>query len=300
MVWSLVDKDAKANDDGLRPLMALDLSSQLDPNPDEGRNDYFNRALDSRTPKTSRFSEPALPRLFVQRAIAAYNFLMRFETDTEVNLLDELPSLGNIVNDEGPAFLRNIFRAMNESMKEAFREMKKIPAGVHFVPGVAGCGKSFMLENINLFSQFGSCPAHVLAKDARPRNLKTLYLLDNNAGVEAFTSRLTNRYKDLEIKYAPRAMDSEIACGMKKKAENEDAAGHLYAMRASLNTEWKSADHGLAEGQQAITDQFEKLRRLAGAQSNNDNEETGDAQVKTDTGGSAWNDLPTQQEPVDW
>ncbi|KAF4460237.1 Nonsense-mediated mRNA decay 1 [Fusarium albosuccineum] len=288
MVWSLVDKDAKANDDGLRPLMAVDLSSQPDPSPKERYQDYFKRTLDPKntkeievqrtySTKTLRAkvhavnvlkhpaSEPTSPPS--ERAIAAYNFLMRFETDTWVNLLDELPSLGNIVNNEGPAFLRNIFDAMNKPMKEAFREMKKIPAGIHFVPGVAGCGKSFMLENIDLFSQFGSCPAHASAQDAQPRNLKTLYLLDNNAGVDTVVTRMTNRHKDLGIKHPLPvlrlyAMDTEVARGVKKKqVENEEAtmksddtegdiADYFLAARA-LASIAKDIDHAHTESRKA-------------------------------------------------
>ncbi|KAJ3517656.1 hypothetical protein NM208_g14674 [Fusarium decemcellulare] len=65
-----------------------------------------------------------------------------------------------------------------------------------------------------------------------------------------------------------------------------------FKQEFQVNTEFKSAHHGLTERQQAMADQFEKLPRLAGARSNNGNRGTGDAQVKTEP--------PAQQEPINW
>ncbi|KAJ3521452.1 hypothetical protein NM208_g13281 [Fusarium decemcellulare] len=94
--------------------------------PSIGRNNTQGKLLELKHPASEPKSPPS------DRAIAAYNFLMR-----------------------------SIFNAMNRPMQDAFREMKRIPAGVQFVPGVAGCGKSFMPKNTILFSQFGSClPSH--------------------------------------------------------------------------------------------------------------------------------------------
>lgn len=38
-------------------------------------------------------------------------------------------------------------------MREAFKTMGDLPAGVCFLPGVAGCGKTYMGEMAILFSQ---------------------------------------------------------------------------------------------------------------------------------------------------
>ncbi|KAL6801049.1 hypothetical protein GGI42DRAFT_36564 [Trichoderma sp. SZMC 28013] len=109
-----------------------------------------------------------------ERSLAAYKFLMQFDpTTAKTNLLDEIPALGNVVNsddDNAPHFLRKIFNEMNRSMREAFGTTSNLPAGICFIPGVAGSGKSYMMEMAIIFSQFGSCEA-----SAQPKSRSSIF-----------------------------------------------------------------------------------------------------------------------------
>ncbi|KAH7272450.1 hypothetical protein B0J15DRAFT_590285 [Fusarium solani] len=107
------------------------------------------------------------------RSLEAYQYLLRVKGAEPVHLLAAIPALGNIVGGSGPKFLAERFKNMSKPMKDAYSKMSRLLAGVHFVPGVAGSGKSFMMETSILFSQFGSCHANTQPANAQAETTET-------------------------------------------------------------------------------------------------------------------------------
>ncbi|KAJ3468891.1 hypothetical protein MRS44_002956 [Fusarium solani] len=108
------------------------------------------------------------------RSLEAYQYLLRVKGAKPVDLLAAIPALGNIVvGGSGPKFLAERFMNMSKPMKDTFSKMSRLLAGVHFVPGVAGSGKSFMMEMSILFSQFGSCHANTQPANAQAETTET-------------------------------------------------------------------------------------------------------------------------------
>ncbi|KAL7929424.1 hypothetical protein V8C35DRAFT_315601 [Trichoderma chlorosporum] len=242
LVWKPTDKDAETVEGQLKPVLPIRLPNFEPPKGDDTALEYFTRLMNPEntqavhikrvfSDKTIRAEVDAVNSLKhptsanpspTDRSIVAYRYLMRFDdTVARTNLLDEIPALGNVINSaNAPEFLREIFNKMNRPMRDAFGAMSSLPAGIFFLPGVAGSGKSFMMEMAIIFSQFGSCGASVQPADAEPQNIKILYLLNSNAGVEAFTRRLIETYNNHGIKNSPPVvrlypMDSEIKAGVK-------------------------------------------------------------------------------------
>ncbi|KAK1762908.1 hypothetical protein QBC33DRAFT_581402 [Phialemonium atrogriseum] len=266
MVWKPTNKDAEAEDS---LLLGVDLPSVGNPQAGESAVSYLARVMDpnnAQPVKVKRVSSnkticaevdavnalncpPSADPRPSDESVAAFRYLLRFNADTApiVNLLEAIPALGNVVNDNSsPPFVKNLFEGMNKPMKEAFRAMDSLPAGICFVPGVAGCGKSYMMEMAIVFSQFGSCAADAEPHNAMPNKLKVLYLINNNAGVEAFTSRLIETYDGLGIANHPAVlrlypMGSEVRSGMSQgpKQQRPDvfAEGAAEAERAAMDIE---------------------------------------------------------------
>ncbi|KAG8350889.1 hypothetical protein FVEN_g10952 [Fusarium venenatum] len=122
----------------------------------------------------------------------ALRYLVDFDTSlvSKVNLLEELPSVGNVViNNAGPAFIQEIFNKLPKGMKKCFTDMSESYARLHFIVGVAGTGKTYLMETLILFAMFGNG-----IKDA-PKH-KVLYILKNKSHVETFHQRLTQTFQD--------------------------------------------------------------------------------------------------------
>ncbi|RSM14479.1 hypothetical protein CDV31_005368 [Fusarium ambrosium] len=155
-----------------------------------------------------------------QESVQAYQYSMAFVREVEINLLEKIPALGRVVDRSGPDFLVARFDGMNTPMQDTFRAMKSLPAGLHFVPGVAGCGKSFMAESALLFAQYGGCDVDTHPQDALPAPRQYLYVVNNQAAVEEVTERLAKTYDDMGIKNPPGIIrlypwEDEVRSGMK-------------------------------------------------------------------------------------
>lgn len=144
------------------------------------------------SPKHTPLAHPREPS---SRSLEAYEYLLQFKGGNPVDLLTTIPALGNIVGGSGPKLLTEPFSNMSEPMKDAFSEVSRLPAGVHFVHGVQALEKSYMMEMIILFSQFGACAAETEPSKAKADPLKVLY--HNNVAVEVFTSRLIDTYSNM-------------------------------------------------------------------------------------------------------
>ncbi|KAI5862560.1 hypothetical protein GGS23DRAFT_597360 [Durotheca rogersii] len=189
-----------------------------------------------------------------ERSVAAYRYLVNFDSRApRVNLLADLPGLGAVVKPEGataPHFLRKAFLEMNRPMREAFEIMGNLPAGVCFVPGVAGCGKTYMGEMAMLFSQYGASGQDKGPRDVEPAGLQVLYLVDNNEGVENFVTRHRKTQERLGITHALPVvrlypMDGEIEAGGKDKAPQGDSTKIFDEEAAAAECE-AIEDHFLA------------------------------------------------------
>ncbi|KAF5022228.1 hypothetical protein F66182_5743 [Fusarium sp. NRRL 66182] len=185
-------------------------------------------------------------------SVAAYRYIISFDKPSHhVNLFEAFPGIKNVVDGKGPAVLCDIFDKMNPEMRNAIASMDNIPAGIHFVPGVAGCGKSFLMEFIILCIMFGHHERDADLTKANPKKKKILYLLNNNVGLETFTDRLPRTFDSLGFANAPSVTrlyppDGEVRSGIRKYSPNnanpdpfdrEDAEAEDKAM----------ADHFLAE-----------------------------------------------------
>lgn len=105
------------------------------------------------------------------KSIAAFQYLSLFHANIalSISLLEAILALGNAVgSDTTPSFVKSIFTELDNSMNEAFRAMSNLLAGIFFLPGFAGCGKSYMMEMTILFSQFGSCLTNAEPHDVVP------------------------------------------------------------------------------------------------------------------------------------
>ncbi|KAK4066134.1 uncharacterized protein Triagg1_8202 [Trichoderma aggressivum f. europaeum] len=180
-------------------------------------------------------------------------------------------ALGNVIkSDNAPRFLRDILKQINPSMREAFGNLSSLPVGISFLPEVAGSGKSYM-EIAIIFSQFGSCKESVQPADAKPDEVKILYFLNNNAGVETFTNRLVETYNQLGIENSPPVirldpMGSEVKSGMKGTTRRtyEEAFGQSEAEKDNENASIKNqflATHALNEILLGIHNAYDNTRK---------------------------------------
>ncbi|RGP75378.1 nonsense-mediated mrna decay 1 [Fusarium sporotrichioides] len=115
----------------------------------------------------------------------ALRYLVDFDTTlaSHYNLLRELPGVGNVVTDRaGPAFMQDIFDKLTGEQKTCLTSMSNSVARLHFIPGVAGSGKTYLMEVLMLFTIFGNGLTN-------PPKTKILYILKNNGFSEDNDSR---------------------------------------------------------------------------------------------------------------
>jgi len=95
----------------------------------------------------------------------AYRYVLAFSLKdaTTYNLFDQFPGLKNIVKDEqGPSSIQKIFQNLTTPMRQCLYDMEKSHERLHFISGVAGSGKSYLMETLTLFSIYG-CAAEARA-----------------------------------------------------------------------------------------------------------------------------------------
>jgi hypothetical protein len=218
-----VDKEAESGDDNGSSVAVDNGINVTVPMPAENTRAFFDRitypdnALDVRmkmdvSPKPIKAESLAVNSLHhpasanpppARRSIEAYQYLMDFTPRNDVvNLVNELPGINAVLAGVGLDHLVNVFRNMNTEMRQAVMNMESTNAGVHFVPGVAGCGKSYLLEFLILCVFYGARETFAAINRQGPSTSKVLYLLDNNIGLEVFYDRLKQTLESLGINAA--------------------------------------------------------------------------------------------------
>ncbi|KAG8677362.1 hypothetical protein FPOAC1_003378 [Fusarium poae] len=89
----------------------------------------------------------------------ALRYLVDFDESlvSKVNLLKELPGVGNVVTDNaGSPLVQAIFDALPAAMKRCLTEMSESFARLHFITGPAGTGKTYLMEVLILLAIFGN------------------------------------------------------------------------------------------------------------------------------------------------
>ncbi|KAH7005585.1 hypothetical protein EDB82DRAFT_552138 [Fusarium venenatum] len=144
---------------------------------------------------TPSVSPPPSPR-----SLEAYGYLLGFTPLPEpTNLLSELPGIMRIVENKGFKYLADIFKHMDPDMRMAICNMRNTNAGLHFIPGVAGSGKPYLLEFMILYMFYGIHDTVDAINQQGSLKAKFMYVLDNNVGLEAFYNRLKQRLDNLGI-----------------------------------------------------------------------------------------------------
>ncbi|QPC77701.1 hypothetical protein HYE68_008453 [Fusarium pseudograminearum] len=158
------------------------------------QTDVSNKTLKAQSLAMNSLKYPpsAQPFMPSDQSIEAYNYLINFDRNNTkaINLLEELPGVGNVVtNKAGPPSIQAVFDKLPLQMKRCLTDMSESFARLHFISGVAGSGKSYLMEALMLFTMFGD------GDENRPKR-KILYILNNNVQVEMFCQRLAKTFED--------------------------------------------------------------------------------------------------------
>ena len=188
-----------------------------------------------RHPK-SRPQEIAATEDLLNASKAKYTYQLQFNDSkvSPVDILARLPALGRFAVEKGqdydaPVFCREIFRALDSSKKRAFCRLSKVPAGLAFMNGVAGSGKSTFFQTIILLLFFALCDKEATVKTAIPADKKVLYVVNNNSDVDNFAQEGMNKQTSLHLEHPVPflrlySMESEIGTYMKKTSAQRDDA----------------------------------------------------------------------------
>ncbi|KAK5651302.1 hypothetical protein OQA88_12646 [Cercophora sp. LCS_1] len=115
----------------------------------------------------SRPQETAATEDLLNASKAKYTYQLQFDDSKvePVDILARLPALGRFAagkskDYDAPVFCQEIFRAFDSSKKKAFCKLSEVPAGLAFINGVAGSGKSTFFQSIILWI-FNTCPGRL-------------------------------------------------------------------------------------------------------------------------------------------
>ncbi|KAK1762933.1 hypothetical protein QBC33DRAFT_573845 [Phialemonium atrogriseum] len=201
----------------------------------------------------------AYPSRIHPRSLATYNYLVRFESGEEdnVNLLHEIPELGNVE-----------YSSMDDAKLEAFKNLSKTPAGIKFIPGVAACGKSTLLQTIIMSLFYGGCDQATSAAECEPGKKRVIYSANNNAAVDTFAKNLEKHMNKLGLKKTPDivrlySMDSEVASLTKPKQRQPDP----FDREGAQDTAKQFSETDLFLAQYVITRAEMKIHEAKQAQS---------------------------------
>ncbi|KAK0656651.1 P-loop containing nucleoside triphosphate hydrolase protein [Cercophora newfieldiana] len=120
---------------------------------------------------------------------AAFQYLLKFEKPSRfVNLFQEFPHMENpalVKSQHVKAGLRSIFDSLDKDQTAAFHGLRSLPAGICFVPGGPGAGKTRWSLTMAALAQAGDSP------------VKVLYLLDINRSADDAADRVQATYNKL-------------------------------------------------------------------------------------------------------
>ncbi|KAK0633080.1 P-loop containing nucleoside triphosphate hydrolase protein [Immersiella caudata] len=145
----------------------------------------------------------------------AFKYLLGFEKpQTFVNLFEKFPQMANRNLVTSPTLregLRKIFDGLDKDQMEAFHGLRSLPAGICFVPGGPGAGKTRWSLSVATLAQGGVS------------QVKVLYLVDINSAADNAADRVQAIYDELEMDKVIIRMRS-WPCRTRKKKEVDDEA----------------------------------------------------------------------------
>jgi hypothetical protein len=130
------------------------------------------------------------------QSIKTYKFLMDFKNAESSNAFDMFPQLGSIITnvEEVHPYLRGLWDIMDGRKKAVYRSLENLVQNIKPVIGVAGTGKTILLEFIILMAMFGD-------KDTE-HPAKILYVVNHNAAVSDFADSLNQKFADMGKQHA--------------------------------------------------------------------------------------------------
>jgi hypothetical protein len=133
----------------------------------------------------------AKPRPPLSQSQQAYRYTLRFDPReaSQVDLIKEFPGIANVIDKKAaPAFIQSIFDELPSTKQACLTDLRESIARLHFIAGVAGSGKSYLMEVLMLFAVFGNGLDN-------PHKLKILYIMNSNVGITTFCKRLSQTFR---------------------------------------------------------------------------------------------------------
>ncbi|KAK4453329.1 P-loop containing nucleoside triphosphate hydrolase protein [Podospora aff. communis PSN243] len=145
----------------------------------------------------------------------AFRYLLEFEKPrTFVDLFEKFPQMGNPNLVTSPTLregLRKVFNGLDKDQAEAFYGLKALPAGICFVPGGPGAGKTRWSLSVATLAQAGVS------------QVKVLYLVDINSAADDAADRVQAMYDELKEDKVVIRMRT-WPCRPRKKKDADDEA----------------------------------------------------------------------------
>ncbi|KAI8248999.1 hypothetical protein K4K53_000375 [Colletotrichum sp. SAR 10_77] len=139
-----------------------------------------------------------------EQNLAAYRFIQAFqrdETTPSVDLHALYPVLGELSRLENtktcPEKIQAKYTSLDEAKKAILSKLVDLPAGLIFIPGVAGSGKTEFIKFFQAACTFGT---------GTPKAVRTLYVAPNNQAVDDMAKKFQEYFDDLGLEGAPTIM----------------------------------------------------------------------------------------------
>ncbi|KAI8224603.1 hypothetical protein K4K55_009507 [Colletotrichum sp. SAR 10_96] len=139
-----------------------------------------------------------------EQNLAAYRFIQAFqrdETTPSVDLHALYPVLGELSRLENtetcPEKIQAKYTSLDEAKKAILSKLVDLPAGLIFIPGVAGSGKTEFIKFFQAACTFGT---------GAPKAVRTLYIAPNNQAVDDMAKKFQEYFDDLGLEGAPTIM----------------------------------------------------------------------------------------------
>ncbi|KAI8306908.1 hypothetical protein K4K61_004010 [Colletotrichum sp. SAR11_59] len=139
-----------------------------------------------------------------EQNLAAYRFIQAFqrdETTPSVDLHALYPVLGELSRLENtetcPEKIQAKYTSLDEAKKAILSKLVDLPAGLIFIPGVAGSGKTEFIKFFQAACTFST---------ETPKAVRTLYIAPNNQVVDDMAKKFQEYFDDWGLEGAPTIM----------------------------------------------------------------------------------------------
>ena len=154
-----------------------------------------------------------------EQSIRTYRYLQNFRNGETGNVFEKFPHMENILTnpEQVPEHLRRCWENMDITKQEAYRGLANITQNIHWIAGVAGTGKSNLLQFIVLMAMLGD--------KNKEHPIKVLDLLPRNKAVSDFANEMAAAFEELGKKNAVirlRSFESEIDDWISTRVLGED------------------------------------------------------------------------------